>query len=81
MKRLDELPEWAADDLGGGDEGGTFDSSGAFMSLKDVEYEELEKVTPNGDASSKSNNIHSKPTDRKQVMHYSEFNMYIYNNL
>ena len=67
------MPEWAADDMGGGDEGGTFDSSGAFMSLKDVECEELEKATPNGDAGSSSprtmtsHNSSSKLSDRKQV--------------
>lgn len=33
----DELPEWATDDMAGGDEGGTFDASGAFLSLKDME--------------------------------------------
>mgnify|MGYP001793995389 CR=1 FL=1 len=69
----DELPEWAADDMGGGDEGGTFDSSGAFMSLKDVDCEELDKATPNGDAGSSSprtmtsHNSSSKLSDRKQV--------------
>ncbi|XP_067945703.1 GRB10-interacting GYF protein 2-like [Watersipora subatra] len=33
----DELPEWATDDMGAGDEGGTFDSSGAFLSNKEAD--------------------------------------------
>lgn len=37
MSTGDELPEWATDDTGADDEGGTFDASGAFMSLKDID--------------------------------------------
>ena len=40
----DELPEWATDDMGGDDEGGTFDASGAFLSLKEFEKSSEDKM-------------------------------------
>ena len=57
---VDELPEWAIDDMGAGDEGGTFDGDGAFHSYKDADKDKLK--------SSSQHNGDTAKRDRRQVM-------------
>lgn len=56
------MPEWATDDMAGGDEGGTFDASGAFLSLKDIEDTSNKK--PDRKAKDQSQDKSEQPTKK-----------------